>query len=375
MRIGINARLLLRDRLEGIGWHAWEIIRRMIRNHPEHQFILFYDRREGILIPEGENIETAVKFPPSRHPLLIWWWCRALGHACRHHRIEVFYSPEVLMPSGISVPCLITLHDLSPLILPHSLPLAHRWYYRYAIKKNAGEAVHLFTVSQFTRSEILRILQVHPGKISVVYNAARPSFKPITDSAGLRNRFSDGHPYFIYVGALHQRKNVDQIIAAFDAFKKQEGSPHKLILAGKFMGKHRRVRKAIARSGNRADLLILGYVAEPNLGPLIAGAEALINLSEYEGFGMPLVEAFQAGTPVIAADRSCYPEICGQAGLLVNPHDTADVVQAMQKAILQRRALVEAGFLQAGKYNWEESAEQVWERIRITAQNSSHLSR
>jgi len=141
------------------------------------------------------------------------------------------------------------------------------------------------------------------------------------------------------------------------------------------MGKHRRVRKAIARSGNRAELLIPGYVAEPDLGPLIAGAEALINLSEYEGFGMPLVEAFQSGTPVIAADRSCYPEICGQAGLLVNPHDTADVVQAMQKAILQRRALVEAGFLQAGKYNWEESAEQVWERIRITAQNSSHLSR
>ncbi len=365
MRIGINARLLLRDRLEGIGWHAWEIIRRLTQNHPGHEFILFYDRREGILIPEGKNIHTVVQFPPSRHPLLIWWWCRALGLACVHHRIDVFYSPEVLMPSGSSIPCLITIHDLSPLVLAHSLPLAHRWYYQYYTKKNAQEAAHLFTVSQFTRSEIIRILCVQPEKLSVVYNAARPSFRPIPESERVRNRFTDGKPYFIYIGALHQRKNVDKIIEAFDVFKKREGSNYKLMLAGKFMGKHRRIRTALAKSGNKADILFPGYVPENDLSLLIAGAEAMINLSEYEGFGMPLVEAFQSGTPVIAADRSCYPEICGDACLLVDPYDIPAVVEAMQRAMQNRKALSAAGFLQAGKYDWEESAEQVWRRVKI----------
>lgn len=365
MRIGINARLLLRDRLEGIGWHAWEIIRRMTQKHPGHEFVLFYDRRDGILIPDGKNIQPVVLFPPSRHPLLIWWWCRALGLACVHYRIDVFYSPELLMPGGSIIPCLITIHDLSPLVIPRSLPFAHRWYYQFYTKKNAREAAHLFTVSQFSRSEIIRLLSVPPEKLSVVYNAARPSFRPTPDSENIRNRFTGGNPYFIYVGALHQRKNADKIIEAFDAFKKQEGSKHKLILAGKFMGKHRRIRTALAKSRYRADLLFPGYVPENDLSLMLAGAEALINLSEYEGFGMPLVEAFQSGTPVIAANRSCFPEICGDACLLVDPYNIPAVVEAMQRAIQNRKVLGAAGILQAGGYNWDESAELVWSRINL----------
>jgi len=367
MRIGINARLLLKNRMEGIGWHAFELISRLTAAHPDCEFILFYDRKQGIIIPPGENIKPVVIYPPSRHPLLIWWWCNALSRAVRKERMDVFYSPEVIMPNGVGIPEVITIHDLSPIVLPAGLPWTHRYYYRNIIPKNAKLSDHIITVSHFSKSEIQNHLKIAPEKISVIYNAARAIFQPLATSIkhAVRVQYTQGHPYFIYLGSIHDRKNVDKMIKAYDHFIQRNHSTHYLLLAGKFMGHHEKAKQALEESPFAKSILQLGYVEDMVLAKLLAAAEALINLSVYEGFGMPLVEAFQAGTPVIASNTSCYPEIAQQAAILVDPDNKDAIAEAMKQVIPNSDTYSQLGRVQAKKFDWSRSAEQVWQLISL----------
>ena len=129
MRIAINARLLLKNKLEGIGWHAYELISRMIKLLPEHQFILFYDRSDGIIVPEGKNVAVKTVRPVTRHPLLLWFWVDfSLKKAVIESGAEVFYSPEPIMPKELNIKKIITVHDIAPKIMPYALPFSHRIY-------------------------------------------------------------------------------------------------------------------------------------------------------------------------------------------------------------------------------------------------------
>jgi len=367
MRIGINARLLLQNRMEGIGWHAFEIISRMTQSHPEHEFVLYYDRRQDILIPSGKNIRPVILFPPSRHPFLMWWWCKTLSRAVRKDHIDVFYSPEVLLPARGKIPMLITIHDLSPLVLPDSIPGLYAYYFWHLLPLNAARADHILTVSRFSKSEIEQHLKIPSKKISVIYNAARDIFRPLVSEKKqtIRDQFVQGNPYFIYLGSIHDRKNVDKIIQAFDLFIKKYNTSHYLLLAGKFMGRHQKAKQSIRQSAFASRIIQVGYLEDPKVASLLASADALINLSIYEGFGMPLVEAFQAGTPVIAAAASSYPEIAGQAGILVDPEDLSNVAGAMHQVIVNPVQFSNQGIIRAKEFDWEKSARQVWESISL----------
>lgn len=362
MHIGINARLLLSNRLEGIGWHAYELITRLIRLNPQHQFYLFYDRKQNIIIPEAKNVKAISLFPPSRHPILIHAWCEyALRKALKKYNIDVFYSPEVLMPGSKRIRCIITAHDLSPVVMPHSLPWSDRIYFQYLIKRNLGQADKIITVSNFSMHEILTTFDMQASKIEVVYNGVRSIFKPLSDAerSAIRIQYTHGHPYFISVGSIHARKNIDKVITAFEAFKRKYRTGHQLILAGKYMGLSAIAKQAIETSSFARDIVCTGYIADEQLASLLGAADASINLSEYEGFGMPIIEAMACEVPVIAADRSCFPEICGNAALLVDPYDSNQVCDAMKTCLDTKSEMVIRGRMELSRFNWDVSAEKI----------------
>jgi glycosyltransferase involved in cell wall biosynthesis len=362
MRIGINARLLIKNRLEGIGWHAYEIITRLIALNPQHTFYLFYDRKEKIIVPQGDNVKVVSLFPPSRHPILISAWIEySVRRACIDHDINLFYSPEVLMPAVLNIPSIITVHDLSPIVMPESLPWSHRIYYQYIIKRNLKLADRILTVSVFSKEEIISRCAIPSSKIEVVYNAPRKIFKPIEEAEKkqITKEFANWMPYFIYVGSIHRRKNVDKVIAGYDAFRKQNTIEYKLVLAGKFMGLSTLAVEAIKNSPYQDDIIYTGYLTDDRLASLLRAASALINLSEYEGFGMPIVEAFASGIPVVAADRSSYKEIGGSAVLLVDPSKPIEIAQALHRCITDRERLIHAGLIELNRFDWDISAARV----------------
>ena len=127
-------------------------------------------------------MEVKILKPITRHPLLLWYWTEvSLKAAIKKSKAEVFYSPEPILPHGLKIKSIITIHDISPKILPTSLPFSHRKYYNYILARNIKNADHIITVSHFSKQEIIKHYTVNAASLSVVYNAARKIFKPLPD--------------------------------------------------------------------------------------------------------------------------------------------------------------------------------------------------
>ena len=366
MKIAVNTRFLLPGRLEGFGWYTHEIVRRMVRQHPEDEFLFFFDRPFDPRFVYGPNVTPLVLFPPARHPILWWlWFEQAVPRVLRKHRADVFFSPDSYLSLRSEVPTVMTCHDIVPLHQPESIPFATRKYYQHYLPKFLRRADHVLTVSEYVRQDIVQTVGLDPGKISVAYNGCRETFVPLqeVEKQKIRQQFSNGQEYFFYTGAIHPRKNIPRLIRAFDLFKQKTGAPVKLVLAGRLAWQTSDVTAALEQSRYRADIHLLGYVPEETLPKLMASAVALTYVSLSEGFGLPMLEAMHTDTPVLAANATCLPEIAGDAALLVDPMSENAMAQGLEKLWKDRvfgQNLVARGKVQRERFSWEVAAEKVY---------------
>lgn len=377
MRIAVNTRFLLPDKLEGLGWYTHALLRQMVLNHPEDQFFFFFDRPFDPAYVYAENVTPIVLFPPARHPLLWYAWFEwAVPRALRRCKADVFFSPDCYMSLTTSVPTVMTVHDLIPLQHPEQVPWWSRDYYRYFIPRYIRQADRVITVSQFTRNAVLKaISDVDAVKITAVYNGCRSIFQPLqeVEKQRVRDSFSEGEAYFFYSGAIHPRKNIPGLIRAFDAFKQRTGASVKLLLAGRFAWETGAVKNAFQQAGFKQDIHFLGYVSEQNLARLTAGALALVNVSLSEGFGLPLVEAMYCDTPVLCSNTSALPEVAGDAALLADPHSEPAISAALEQLFSNaalRAQLVAKGRERREVFSWENAAEQVYQQLKLVPYSS-----
>jgi glycosyltransferase involved in cell wall biosynthesis len=376
LRIAVNTRFLLPDRpLEGIGRYTHELVQRMVERHPQHEFVLLFDRPFDRRFVYGPNVTPVVLRPPARHPVLWYLWFEwAVPAALRRHRADVFFSPDSYLSLASPVPTVLTVHDVVPLQMPDQIPLAPRLFYRHFLPRYIRRAEAIVTVSDYTRRSIGEAVGISTDKIEVVYNGISGHFRPEPDPTGrtlLRQKWTDGRPYFLYTGAIHPRKNVPRLLRAFDRFKSATGAPALLLLAGRFAWQTGEVRAAYEAATHRDDIRFLDYVPDDQLRHLMAGALALTYLSLSEGFGLPLVEAMQCDTPVVCSDTTALPEVAGDAALLVDPHDEqaiADALKNMWENPELRHDLVKKGRIQRQKFSWDTAADQVWSLLSRTAQ-------
>jgi len=338
----------------------------MVRQHPEDEFLFFFDRPFDPRFVYGPNVTPLVLFPPARHPILWWlWFEQAVPRVLRKHRADVFFSPDSYLSLRSEVPTVMTCHDIVPLHQPESIPFATRKYYQHYLPKFLRRADHVLTVSEYVRQDIVQTVGLDPGKISVAYNGCRETFVPLqeVEKQKIRQQFSNGQEYFFYTGAIHPRKNIPRLIRAFDLFKQKTGAPVKLLLAGRLAWQTSDVTAALEQSRYRADIHLLGYVPEETLPKLMASAVALTYVSLSEGFGLPMLEAMHTDTPVLAANATCLPEIAGDAALLVDPMSENAMAQGLEKLWKDRvfgQNLVARGKVQRERFSWEVAAEKVY---------------
>ncbi len=370
MRIAINARFLLPGKLEGLGHYTHEIVRRMVQQHPEDQFLLLFDRAFDPQFVYGPNVETRVVFPPARHPLLwMTWFETSLPFVLERWKPDVFFSPDGYVSLRSKVPTVVTMHDVLPLRHPELLPRTVGKYYRYFMPRFARRAEKIVTVSEYVRRDIADACNVSTDKIEVVYNGCRDGFKPLNDAEqqNIRDVFAEGQPYFFYTGAIHPRKNVHRLIRAFDVFKKQSGSAVRLLLAGRFAWQTGEVKTAYEQSAYKNHIRFLGYVPETDLQNLTASALALCLVSLNEGFGLPIVEAFNTDTPVLASNLSALPEVAGNAALLVDPLDENAMASALMRLNTDaelRQELVQKGRERRKAFSWDKAAVDLYEILK-----------
>ncbi len=369
MRIAVNTRFLLKNRLEGIGLYTHEVVRRLVEQHPEHEFIFLFDRQFDPGFIFGKNVTPVVLFPPARHPLLfVWWFEWSVRRALRQHKIDVFLSPDNFLSLGSDVKTVLVTHDIAHVHFPKQVPLVHRLYYRFFAKKFNQRADRIVAVSEYTKADLVQRYGIAPAKISVSGNGCRDIFRPLqsTEKQAVREKFAEGKPYFYYIGAVHPRKNVHRLIAAFDQFKTATGAPHRLLIAGRFAWHAGVVKSAYETAKYSSDIHFLGYVSDEVAAQLMGAAEALAYVSLFEGFGVPVLEAMHAEVPILTSSVSSLPEVAGDAALLVDPVSINEIAEAMRRMVDDehlRNKLVANGRLQRTKFNWQRATDVVYNEL------------
>jgi glycosyltransferase involved in cell wall biosynthesis len=369
MRIAVNAIFLQKDHLEGYGHYVNEIFSRIVQQHPEHEFIFVFDRPYDEKFIFSSNVKAMVVSPAARHPLAFkYWYDVKLPRALRPYKIDVLVQPYGFCSLTTSIPQILVVHDLAFLHYPKFISWYQRLYYNLFTKSFLKKAKQVVAVSDFTRSDIIKYYQISSQKLSVVHGAARKDFVPLSwfDREDVKAGFSDGREYFLFIGGIHPRKNLMNLLKAFSLFKKWQQSNMKLLVVGRLAWQYDDILQKLKTYKYRDDVVLLGYQPEEQLALLTASAYALVYPSYFEGFGLPILEAMQAETPVITSDTSSMPEIGGNAALYADPADPDAIAKQMlflYKNEAERTGLVGAGTIRAKEFSWDKSAEQVWQNI------------
>ena len=369
MKIAVNTRLLLKNRLEGIGIFTRETLSRITKAHPEHQFYFLFDRAYDESFIFSDNVTPGVAHPQARHPYL-WYLFFEHGIPLKLRKIkpDLFLSTDGWIPTRLDIPTVNVIHDLNFLHHPEFVPPVVRRYYDRFFPKFARNATRLATVSQFSCDDIHQSYQVPTERIDVVYNGANQAYRPYTEEeqSAVKQHYTDGKDYFLFVGLIHKRKNLANIFRAFELFKERTGSPMKLVVVGDKKWWAGEIEDTYLAMHYREDVVMLGRQQIDTLSALTAAATAMVYASLFEGFGQPIVDAFNAHTAVITSDVSSMPEIAGGAALLVNPYSVEEIAHAMEQLCLDenlRNTLIEKGIARKGIYTWDHTAELLWQTV------------
>jgi glycosyltransferase involved in cell wall biosynthesis len=366
MRIAVNTRLLLKGKLEGIGWFTYQTLEHMVRQHPEHEFIFFFDRPYDPQFVFAPNVTPVVVHPQARHPVLFYIWFEwSVPFLLRKYKADLFLSTDGYMSLSTKVPTCLVIHDLAFEHYPEHFVLSHRLYWRHYSPLFARKATRIATVSTFSKNDISERYGIDSGNIDVVYNGAHDEYKPLTfeEKEAVKMQYSDGCEYFVFAGALHPRKNIVNLLKAFTLFKKRQRTNMKLVIVGRPAWKYEEVEQMRLTMPYKEDVKWVGYMNVDELSKVMGSAYALLYASLFEGFGIPILEALQCDVPCIVSNTSSMPEVAGDAALLVDPTDPDDIADKMHqiyKDEVLRNRLIENAREQIKKFNWQSSADKLW---------------
>ncbi len=367
MRIGVNTRFLLKNKMEGFGWFTYETVKRIVKAHPEHEFIFFFDRPFAPKFVFADNVTPVVLQPPTRLPILLRLWFNvALPRAFKKHRVDLFFSPDGFLSLNTQVPQINVMHDLNFEHYPEDLPAKYKRYYKKYFPQFAQKAAHILTVSHYSKADISQRYQISPERITVAHNGASDAFKPlpIPEQHAFRDENSQGLPYFVFVGALHARKNVGRLFHAFDQFKEATGSPTQLMIVGEKLFRDASLDLVYQNMKHQNAVIFTGHLGLDELTQALGSARALVFPSYFEGFGIPLVEAMKAHCPIVSSNKTALPEVAGEAALYFDPFSIEEMANALARIDGEaglREQLIHAGAEQAKKFNWDFTAATIWE--------------
>jgi glycosyltransferase involved in cell wall biosynthesis len=375
MKIAVNTRFLLSGKLEGIGIYTQEIFKRVVQLMPEHEFFFLFDRAYSSAFIFEKNVTPIVVHPPARHPFLWYWWFeKSIPKVLQENNIDVFISPDGFASLNTSVPQILTIHDLGFEHFPEHVPYLVRKFYRYFTPKYCEKATKILAVSAYTKQDIISTYNIETKKIEVVYNgfdthlaSLKGGTQPVQAERLVPFRGFRGEPYFIFVGAVHPRKNVLGLLKAFEQFKTSYSHAHQLVIVGRKAWMNKELEDFYAQMQFKKEVIWIEKIERADLIQLMQQSFGLVYPSLFEGFGIPIIEAMSLGIPVICSNVSAMPEVAGNAALFVQPDNTIEIATAMNELIINdvlRNDLIAKGKTRATHFDWNTSAEKVVDIIK-----------
>ncbi|HEX8313608.1 MAG TPA: glycosyltransferase, partial [Flavisolibacter sp.] len=237
----MNTRYLLKDGLEGYGYFTKEVMQRLVTTYPDHQFHFLFDRPYDPAFLFSANVNAHVLSPEVRHPLQWkYWYDVKVPFLLKKIKADVFFSPDGQCSLLTGVPQCLAVHDLGFLHYPGAYKNSHVGYLKYFIPKFIKKAASVVTVSNFSKQDIINHYRTDEQKVSVVYNGIKDVFQPTgyEEQNAVKDKYTGGTEYFLYVGAIHPRKNLVNLLKAFSIFKRRLQSSMKLVLVGRLAWKN-----------------------------------------------------------------------------------------------------------------------------------------
>jgi glycosyltransferase involved in cell wall biosynthesis len=289
--------------------------------------------------------------------------------------VDVYHSPDFVLPPLRHARGILTVHDLAFLMRPECADARLLAYLEEVVPRSVRRADFIIADSENTRNDLVVLLGVQPGSIAVVPGGVEERFTPVIDPDQLqraRHHLGVGEaPFVLAIGVLEPRKNLNRLMDAFSVLKQHGAVPAdlKLVLAGGKGWLFDGIFQHHAASPIRDDILMPGFVPDEILPAIYSSAEVLAFPSLYEGFGLPILEAMACGTPVVASRASCLPEVAEGAALMVEPTNVDGLSTSLEQVLTDaelRARLIEQGRQRASEYTWRLAAErllEVYERV------------
>lgn len=367
-RIGLDARHVYRQRA-GIGQYTYNLIKHVTRLEKHASFFLFVDTtpKETLDARHITIRKLGIDLKGFNWPRKFYspFWMNFLLPKYINKQIDIFHSPNYLLPLSICCRSVVTVHDLIFLKYPETYDFLYPRYLKLLVPKSLQKADKIIAVSKTTRNDLLEWLDIEEKKISVIYNGIGGEFVPIEDKGLLEQKAQElnlPNDFLLYVGTVESRKNLAVLLYAFRELKTKHQIPHKLLLVGKKGQGWQEIRNLPSKIGVENDVIFRGYVRTEDLVYLYNLADVFIYPSIYEGFGIPVFEAIACGTPVVASNTSSIAELAQGCARLVNSgssEEFASGVSILLSNMEVRKKLLDAGMSRVKTLTWENSARQV----------------
>lgn len=369
-KIAINAWILKNKEYDGIAYYTINCLPLLCEELKEYKVFLLVDWKFNLRIFEKlENVRIIRLFPPYRHPLLYLFFLEIIFPIYGFlNRIDILLGMDGMISLSAGCKQIPIIHDLNFLHYPNSLPFRNRLYYNVLFKHYANKAARIITISAFTKNDIVKNYLIDPNKIDIVYAFSNSGYKEI--STDLKNEikrtYSQGEDYFAVLGSIHPRKNIDTTLKAFKLFLSLTDKKYKLVIIGKFLWNNQKLLSLLSELSIKDSVIFAGRLSDEETNLVLGSAKALVFVSLFEGFGMPLLEAFSTRTPVICSNTTSLDEIAGDAALKVNPIDTGEIAYTM-KLISEdsdlTNQLIRNGDKRLRDFSWEKTASLIYESI------------
>jgi len=347
----------------GIGRYTQELLTALLSLDPTVAYSVFYNRAADARPDPPADHLPALTVPWGDKP----WRLRVLlSHLLRRPQdsllpgIDLFHATDHLLPNLGRVPGIFTLYDVTYLLTDTHATL-NRAFLTLMMPRFLQHARGVIAISESTRRDMLRHYRVDERKVHVIYGGVAPRFQPATqdDIAQVRQKHGLPERFILAVGTIEPRKNLVGLLEAYRSLL-DRGSNVGLVIAGRTGWRSESFFERLAALRVAERVTLLGPFPDAELPALYSAADVLAFPSLYEGFGLPVLEAMACGTPVVASNTSAIPEVAGEAGILVPPHDVVALAGALERVLADaalRADLRARGLAQAARFTWQRSAE------------------
>ena len=381
MRIGIDCRTILDPKLEdkaGVAHYVYHLIDNLLTTDNKNEYFLFFDKRAKNTDYFKRDNSVIKYFPFLQYKKFLPFAYSHLLVAAFLGRqwLDIYHSPAYSIPLAYSNSKLavVTVHDLAIYHEAEWFPKRQKFSTKIVVPGSLKKARKIIAVSDSTKKDIVRFLKIPAQKIQVIYEGVD---KRVKKNLHVEEKFSIKGKFILFVGTLEPRKNITGLIRAYNKLKGTNiYKDYQLVITGKKGWLFEEIFKLVKALGLERKVIFTDYVSQEDKIGLLDAADLFIFPSFYEGFGLPVLESMQQGTPVVCSNTTSLPEVAGKAALFVNPRSIKEISQAIYKVLTDKKLyndLLLAGFEQAKRFSWEKCAREtlkVYEEVAKTGLSS-----